>query len=916
MRTHPHASAGRTRAGLWSIDPLWRKSPLVLFRYPGLLVPIALGALLLALTAASHPLFIGASGSSLLRDEIANPAITRFGAGLSYGSSRLRLAPEEGGAPLYERRGRAFSSRASRSPHLGPVVAQILGPELDVRGSWETMSTRLFAGTDALDHVQRVEGRPGPGAWLPDLIAHGLGVSPGDAVEIASEGRRIQLPVAGVYASLYARPPAGYWQPWESEIYPYCPPGRDCAPAPPQFIILGRGAAISALRQLDVRTADFEWVAPLANPTSLSRDEAHELAAFVGAVERDARDTKSPLGRTLRCCTEANMYGSVFGPQTRLRSEIGPAIERVETRLLTIEGPARLIQVVGGLVALAVMAGAAAFVASARTTETRLLLAQGRGSLAVGAKAAVESVLPTLMGGVVGIAGAVLLVEALVPNGSVGRRGVEEAVRAAAVAVVASVILGAIVAATVSHVRHGPAGRRASIGRLIPWEVLLLVLAYVLFRDVREHLQRAAASGFEPAPPGASLFLLPIAGIGGAALAGARLFRAGARWARGRGDRMRPPAYLAVRRLADARGMALLLFAASGLAIGIFVHGHTVARSLADSVDAKAGLFVGSDIQAWVAPDTEVPPGFPLPATKVTLVGEAGTLEPHGVPFDLIAIDTATFPRTAEWRDGFSDTPLEELSARLESRSGSPLPAIAVGAASGADAVEIDGRLMTVSAVGEATAFPGMLSHRPALVVESPDLEASGAGGVLDGPEARTELWVRGDPGAAEAALATRGIPPYTTVSVDEVKDIPYISAVIAMFGILDAVGLAGAALALAGLALYLQSRGRSQLVAYGLSTRMGMHGRMHRRSLALETGTILAGSAIIGALVALAIATLLVPQLDPIESVPPDPLLIAPWRAMGATLLGVAVAAWGAAWLTELRSRRAVLGEVLRVDE
>lgn len=921
MRAYRYSTPRRVRRlrGLPLVDPMWRKSPLLLFRYPGLLAPLLLGSLLLALTAAAYPLFIGASASSLLGDEIASPVITPFGAGLSYGSSRLPIRPVRGEASLYEARQTAFSERVSRSAHLGPVLTQVLGPEVSVDSEArpsETIAARLFGGTAALAHVQRIRGHVGSGAWLPDLVADALGTGPGDTVTVSYGTRRIELAVAGVYASLYAQPPRGYWRQWDSEIYPYCPPGRDCAPAPPQFIVLGRHEALSALRQLRVPTADFEWVAPVMDGAALSRDKAYGLARFVEKVRRDATDPSGRLGQTLKCCTEPNMYGSAAGPQTKLRSEIGPVLERVETRLVTVEAPARLVQVVGALVALAVMGGAGAFMSSARTTEMRLLLAQGRSALTIGAKVAIEGVVPSIIGGAAGVALAFLVVGAIVQGGSVGEQATADSVGAAAGAVGLSIALGAAVAGVMSRSRHGPTRGRSSILRSLPWEALLLVLAYLLFRDARGHLRLAAATGFEPAPPPASLFLFPIATIGGVAIAGARVFRAAARRFRARSENLRPPSYLAVHRLADARGLALLLFAASGLAIGIFVHGQTVARSLADSVDAKAGLFVGSDVQALVTPDTVIPPRFPLPATKVTRIRDAGRIVPGGEAFDLIAVDPQTFAGAAAWREGFADAPLSVLMGGIAATAEGPLRLVVVGAdVPAVEDVEIEGSHLSVETVGTAKAFPGMLSRRLTLVVDFRSLEGSGAGTVTEDPEATTELWLRGEADAARAALGRLELAPYGLLTVEQVKDIPYIAAVVDMFGILDAVGLAAAVLVLAALALYLQARGRSQLVAHGLSTRMGMGREMHRRSLALETGSVLTFSSALGAAVALAVALVIIPQLDPIATVAPDPLLVIPWWAMAFGIVGIGLASWGAAWLTEIRARRAILGEDLRVD-
>lgn len=902
------------------MNPLWRRAPLVLFRYPGLILPLAVGSLLLAFTAAAYPLFIGASAGALLRDEIGRPLITRYGAGVTYTSSVTPLAASDRGPPLYERRERAFAERAERSALLGPTISQVLGPQVSVSSGGprgEPISARLFAGSEATEHVDRISGGSGPGAWLPDLVAGALGAQPGDTVSVAHGAEQIELEVAGVYRSLYARPPSGYWLTWDSEIYPYCPPARDCAPAPPQFILLEPPNALSAYQRLGIRSADFAWIAPVAE-RGLTRQDARSLAAFTEGMRRDASEDSSPLGRILACCRKRNLYGSAYGPRTSLSSEMGHVLERVERRLVAVEGPAHLIQIVSGVVALAVLAGAAAFASSARTTEIQLLAARGHGPLTVGLKGAVENVAPSIIGGAVGVPLAIAVVGWIVRDGPTGTEAAGEAVRGAAVAVAGSILIGAVVGAAMSRLRFGPRARVATFLTRVPWELAILALAFLAVRDVQAQLGSGSESTLRVRAPPASLFLLPVAAIGALSVAGARVFRSLARRWRERSDGMRPSSYLALHRLADSRGLVLLLFAAAGLSMGVFIHGQTIARSLAETVDAKAGVFVGSDFQASVPEETEIPPDFPLPATKVVRVPDAGEMSPGGVAFDVVGVDPETLASAATWRGSFAELPLSDLVGRLIAKERQPVPVIVVGKdAPEVRALEIQGRPIETTMAGRADAFPGMLSHRPTIVIDIEVLERTSEGGLgaLDDPQARTEVWIRGEADVAQASLGQLPFAPSATLTADEVKDIPYIAAVIDMFGILNAVGLGAAILVVAALLMYLQARGRSQLIAYGLSLRMGMGHGAHRRSLLLETASLLSAASLVGVAVGLGVAYLLAPLLDPLGTVPPEPFILPPSTALVIAVVGIAVSSWAASWLTAVRARRAMLGEVLRVD-
>ena len=128
--------------------------------------------------------------------------------------------------------------------------------------------------------------------------------------------------------------------------------------------------------------------------------------------------------------------------------------------------------------------------------------------------------------------------------------------------------------------------------------------------------------------------------------------------------RVGTPAYLAVHRLAARSRLTLLLIAAAGICLGLFVQAQTVARSMQTTVDAKAGVYVGSDVQARIDSVNATPEDFPLPVTRSVRRIQAGELRP-GVPFDLLAIDTETFASAAFWDPAFASEPLETLLDRL-----------------------------------------------------------------------------------------------------------------------------------------------------------------------------------------------------------------------------------------------------------
>jgi hypothetical protein len=191
--------------------------------------------------------------------------------------------------------------------------------------------------------------------------------------------------------------------------------------------------------------------------------------------------------------------------------------------------------------------------------------------------------------------------------------------------------------------------------------------------------------------------------------------------------------------------------------------------------------------------------------------------------------------------------------------------------------------------------------------------------GVLVNPltqTASTELWIRGDPEGVGRALAETEIPTFLVVTAEQVQDIPQVAAVLDTFVVLKVLGIAAAALTFVGILLYLQARERSQVVSYALSTRMGMRHGQHRRALVLELGAMLIFAFVAGTGLALIAAHFTVPLLDPLATIPPDPLLAVPLAVIVVTGILATVLSWIGAAVTNRRARAVDLGEVMRVAE
>ena len=64
----------------------------MLFGFPALFGALALGSMLLCLSAVALPLFVSATTSELLMRQIDDPNVTRSGAGVMFPSPRMPLS--------------------------------------------------------------------------------------------------------------------------------------------------------------------------------------------------------------------------------------------------------------------------------------------------------------------------------------------------------------------------------------------------------------------------------------------------------------------------------------------------------------------------------------------------------------------------------------------------------------------------------------------------------------------------------------------------------------------------------------------------------------------------------------------------------------------------------------------------------
>ncbi|MGH2641107.1 MAG: FtsX-like permease family protein [Actinomycetota bacterium] len=900
------------------------KAPLALVRYPGLLASVVVGALLLSLVAAAFPLFLSRSEGDLLRAGITDPTIGRNGAGLFYSVTNVgfRERAEDSRELLADRLNEEFERVAAQGPYLATPIRFVLGARalVTLPGEGNPVSGPvtgwIFSGTHAEDFVELIAGDGSNGALVPDSVADPLGVGPGDRIQLSG---RPSLRIGGVYRALYKSPRSGYWSPWSEQIYKDCP---DC-PELPQFILVGTEEAVRLTRELhdpEEPDVDYGWVAPI-DDLSLDADEAREVQAYAARVIHVASDRKTALGRLFACCGRGYVAGASFFSgrrDTEFRSSMPLVLREVDRRAAAVEGPLRLLLIAGLGVAAAVVAAAAAFAVAGRRTEAGLLHARGWGPGWFALKSAVEAVIPIGLGAAAGVGLAAWVIAVFGPAAPAADAARTASLAWATAAAAAALLVLAVVSG-ISFIRTFEVHALRRRFAWVPWELVAIGCALwvltrlrnggALIEDPRLNIQR----------PSSLLLAFTVLFVGGFAMLGARLLVIALRRVAPGVGRSSPGSYLAVHRLTSLPRLTALLVGAVALCLGVFLNGQTTVRSLRATVNAKAGVFVGSDVQVSI--DSTAPPQerFPFPITRSTRLKYAGELLPGEVPFDIVGIDPATIVDAAFWDRSFSGDSLADLVARLPSDEG-PLPALLVHGEEGLDPTSIAiAQIETpIEVVGRAVAFPGMSSDDPVLVVDTVSFEKRlGAGGnPLESPGARTEFWIAGDTEEALAAVSELEAFPLGTLTAEEVKDVPFIKAAIDTFAMLNVLGLAAAFLVVGVLVVYLQARQRARTVSNVLSLRMGMGERQALRALVLELAAMLVCAFVLGGGLGIGASRIVAPLLDPLQSIPPPPLFDAPIAVVGWTLVALAVVAVVGGWLVHRRAAAVDLGEVLRVAE
>jgi putative ABC transport system permease protein len=872
-------------------NPMWSKAPLALRRFPAILLAVVASAAVLAVSSAAGPLFLSSAGSAALEDGVART--TPYSAGLSV-VMHGRIERD-----ALTRRTRLLSDRASEIRGLGAPIATVMGsvgfmlPSLEA-GTIGTAAAqvRLVSRTGALEQVEPIRSVGGDGVWVASQTAGVLEIEPGDLVSFLVRDASIETRVVGVYRTLqfdanFPLDQAEYWNPLSTFIGKNAPTSS----LPPLFVLGSEETIVELMERLH-DTGQYRWDVPLVR---------RRMALEVG------RSIASRISRLQADLDESDGLGESF-PFSTTSSSLPGIVATGEESVTSVRGPVLTISFAGRLVALAVVGAVGSFALARRRTEFVLLATRGVARVALGARAALEALIPIGLGTMAGVALAMVLVRRLGPSDLIDGASVTSAYgTAAATALFGVALLGGVSAVALRESDVAGSRLRESVQRT-PWIGLAVGLAGASLYEIVTRGEEGATERVD-----VLLLLFPLLFIAsGAGLATRWLMRLlpKLRTLRSRGA---PALFLASRRLAAASRTAVVLVTACAVALGIFLYAGVLVASLRATSAAKAWVFTGSDVAVVLPANPELPEQFPFPSTRVARVTSA-RIRPSGTAVEILAIDPDTFSRAAFWDSSFSDVPLEEVLNMFGPADG--LPIVVAGRQRPVQELDLEGFRIPVRGRGTVRAFPGMQGEGPVLITSRGALVRAleQAGGTLSRFDRVEELWARGDAGRVLTEMRRAGVPVQRQVTADEVRATPAFLSLSWTYDLLQSLGVLSGVLALVGIVLYLQTRQRSREVAYAIARRMGLSRRSHRLSIALELGVMMVVAFLIAAVLAVAAAVLVNPRLDPLSGVPPAPVLRLPIGLVLLSLGALFSAAWLGAWRAQRRADRARVAEVMRL--
>jgi putative ABC transport system permease protein len=848
--------------------PPWRRAPLLLLRQPVVFLAIVGAAAILAVAAASGPLFLSTIGTA------------------SFAAQAEQRCPEDGQptvraltsgtnvAPIAQTGLRDYSAHGITNAYVASDGYTTVGSSL----------VHLFSRDGALAHVQTLTPNTGaPGVWVPNVFAAKIGAKPGGLIKTASGMR---LPVAGIYRDLAPNPfqlsnLARYWCSYTNQIVATVASDQAIASSLPLFrqgpwLITDQATVAKASSQ----EVELLWSA--AMPASSNALSKYDVASG------KARDIAHQIG---------------------IVAHADPALPQLTAAAHTarsgISGSIVPIEVAGVIVAAILVGGAGLFWASARQREIRLLVARGVGPVPLAAKAVLETIAPAVIGSVLGYFATSILVRRVGPSDTLESNAPTQAL----ILVIGTLLLGLALIGLIGGLsgRDRTTGHRTPLLRLVPWEFLLLGAA--LWLGFAQDGRSAVTVDHTVVKISALVVLYPLLGATAALLLVGRLVGMLLPGVGRRAGRKGNTRYLALRRISRSRAIAIGVIVGTALPCCLLMYGSTVTNTVSTEVTQKYQTNLGAPhvLQVYGVHGRLFNPNG-AGSQVVVYQQDAGFDESD--PVNVMGINTASF-------DDFAFTNSEQRDAIAKLGEDSPqgtVPAIIVNRGSSPDTtrLKIGATTLQLNDVSQLGVFPGLRnSAYPLVVVDQRSLDK------VD-PEADrlNQLWTDDAHYAAgRAYLAKRDYTVLFQLTSDVVVGTTGLLPVTWLFGYLRALAILIGVVAVAGLIFGLASRTRRRRVSYVLSRRMGMSKTAHLNSLLIELLIVVGLGWVAGSALGVGSFRFIYRDFDVYPDLKPPAAFAVPTLPIQATAGIVAGIILLAAFATHLLAERTKPAEILRLE-
>jgi putative ABC transport system permease protein len=293
--------------------------------------------------------------------------------------------------------------------------------------------------------------------------------------------------------------------------------------------------------------------------------------------------------------------------------------------------------------------------------------------------------------------------------------------------------------------------------------------------------------------------------------------------------------------------------------------------------------------------------------------GSVATADGGRVDAQVLAVDPATFARTAYWQGSFSDESLDDLIAALSGDEvEGRLPVVAAGLPEGDAGLQLGNEEVPAQVVATARVLPGRRTADPVVLVAAdrlPDVPRNAHADRV------SELWTDVSRARAVDVATAAGATGPRVVEPDDVFTTANFLGITWTFGYLSALAVFVGVIAVGGLLLYLEARSRSRVSGYVMARRLGLTRATHLRSLLVELAGVAVAGLLLGAVLAAIAVSVVYRRLDVDLIRPPTPLLDVSWPAIVATALAALLDAVLAAAYAQRAADRADPASVLRED-